>query len=68
MLIPPVTVQGLRNNIIQYDISEYSTLEFYLTCILSREQFEEIMLQCLETFQRILRIITGEMSTMMPAE
>ena len=60
--------QLIGHNIIQYDISEYSTLEFYLTCILSREQFEEIMLQCLETFQRILRIITGEMSTMMPAE
>lgn len=43
MLIPPMTVQGRRNNIIQYDISDYSTLEFYLTCILSREQFAEII-------------------------
>lgn len=56
MLIPPMTVQGRRNNIIQYDISNYSTLEFYLTCILSREQFAEIMLQCLETFQRMQQI------------
>lgn len=56
MLIPPMTVQGRRNNIIQYDISDYSTLEFYLTCILSREQFAEIMLQCLETFQRMQQI------------
>ena len=56
MLIPPVTVQGRRNNIIQYDISAYSTLEFYLSCILSREQFADLLLQCLEVFRRMQQI------------
>lgn len=56
MLIPPITVQGRRNNVIQYDISEYSTLEFYLSCILSREQFAELLLQCVDVFQRMQQI------------
>lgn len=53
MLIPPITVSGRRNNVIQYDISDYSTLDFYLSCILSREQFADILLRCLEVFQRM---------------
>lgn len=56
MLIPPVSIQGRRNNVIQYDISDYSTLEFYLSCILSREQFAELLLQCLDVFQRMQQI------------
>lgn len=56
MLIPPISVQGRRNHIIQYDISSYSTLEFYLTCILSREQFAELLLQSINTFQRMQQI------------
>jgi len=56
MLIPPMTVQGRRNNILQYDISAYSTLEFYLTCILSREQFADLLLQSIDVFQRMQRI------------
>lgn len=55
-LIPPVTVQGRKNNILQYDISAYSTLEFYLTCILSREQFAELLLQITDVFQRMQQI------------
>lgn len=56
MLIPPVSIQGRRNNVIQYDISDYSTLEFYLSCILSREQFAELLLRCLDVFQRVQQI------------
>lgn len=56
MLIPPATVLGRKNNIIEYDISPYSTLEFYLTCILSREQFAQMMLQCVELFQRMQQV------------
>ena len=56
MLIPPITVQGRRNNVLQYDISPYSTLEFYLTCILSREQFAELLLQSMDVFQQMQRI------------
>ncbi len=56
MLIPPMTVQGRRNRILQYDISAYSTLEFYLTCILSREQFADLLLQSINVFQRMQQI------------
>lgn len=56
MLIAPSTVQGRRNNVLQYDISAYSTLEFYLTCILSREQFAELLLGCTEVFGRMQQL------------
>ncbi len=56
MLIPPISVQGRRNNVLQYDISEYSTLEYYLSCILSREQFADILLQSIDVFQRMQQI------------
>ena len=56
MLIPPAAVQGRRNNIIQYDISPYSTLEFYLSCILSREQFAQLLLQCVSLFRQMQRV------------
>lgn len=56
MLIPPLSVQGRRNNVLQYDISPYSTLKFYLTCILSREQFAELLLQSIDVFQRMQQI------------
>lgn len=62
MLISPATVQGHRNNVIKYDISPYSTLEFYLTCILSREQFAEILLQCIDVFQRMQQIYLNYMN------
>lgn len=53
MLIPPVAVQGRKNNVIDYDVTQYTTLEFYLTCILSREQFVELLLQFAELFRRM---------------
>lgn len=56
MLIPPITVQGRRNNVLQYDISAYSTLEYYLTCILSREQFADVLLQSIDVFRRMQQI------------
>lgn len=56
MLIPPVAVQGKRNNVLQFDISAYSTLEFYLSCILSREQFAELLLECIEVFRRMQQV------------
>lgn len=55
-LIPPVSVQGRRNNIILYDISPFSTLEFCLSCILSREQFAQILLQSIDVFHRLQQI------------
>ena len=56
MLIPPSAVQGRRNNVIQYDISPYSTLEFYLSCILSREQFAQLLLQCAGLFRQMQKV------------
>lgn len=56
MLIPPSAIQGRKNNVIQYDISSYSTLEFYLSCILSREQFAQLLLQCVDLFRQMQRV------------
>lgn len=56
MLIPPMSVHGRKNHTIQYDISQYSTLEFYLSCILSCEQLADLMLQCINVFQRMQQI------------
>lgn len=56
MLVPPLSVRGKKNNIIQFDISSYSTLAFYISCILSREQFAELMIQCIDVFRRIQQI------------
>lgn len=50
-LIPPIAVQGRKNNVIDYDITPFTTLEFYLSCILSREQFVELLLQFTELFR-----------------
>lgn len=55
-LIVPEAVQGRKNNVIQYNISPYSTLEFYLTCILSKEQFADLLLQCIRVFQQMQRV------------
>lgn len=56
MLIAPASVQGRKNNIIQFDISPYSTLEFYLSCILSREQFAELLIQSVDVLRRMQRV------------
>ncbi len=56
MLIPPTAVQGRKNNVLKFDISTYSTLEFYLTCVLSREQFAELLLRIIDVFQRMQQI------------
>lgn len=56
MLVPPLSVRGKKNNVIQFDISSYSTLEFYISCILSREQFAELMIQCIDVFRRIQQV------------
>lgn len=55
-LIPPVSVQGRKNNVLQYDITPYSTLAFYLTCILSREQLAEVFLQVIDLLQRMQQV------------
>ena len=56
VLIPPSAILGHKNNVIQYDISPYSTLEFYLTCILSREQFAQLLLQCVSLFRQMQQV------------
>lgn len=53
MLVVPMAVQGKKNNVIHYDITTYTTLDFYLTCILSREQFVELMDQFITLFRRM---------------
>ena len=60
MLIPPDTVQGRKNRVMRYDISPYSTLEFYLSCILSREQFADVLLQCVEVIRQMRRVYLDE--------
>lgn len=56
MLIPPENVQGRKNNVIQYNITQYSTLEFYLTCILSKEQLIDVLKQCVHTFRELQKV------------
>ena len=56
MLIPPEAVQGRKNHIITYNISPYSTLEFYLSCILSKEQFAELLLRCVDLFRQMRNV------------
>lgn len=56
MLISPTAIQGKNNRIIRYDISQYSTLAFYLTCILSKEQFAELLLSIIDVFRRMQRV------------
>ena len=55
-LIPPVVVQGRKNNVLRFDISAYSTMEFQLSCVLSRERFADILLQCIEIFRQMHRV------------
>lgn len=52
-LIPPSTIQGRNNRIIKYDISLFSTLEFYLSCTLSREAAADVLLQCVHIFRQL---------------
>lgn len=56
MLIQPTAVQGRKNNVLKFDISTYSTVEFYLTCVLSREQFAELLLCVIDVFQQMQQI------------
>lgn len=53
MFVIPRSVQGRRNNRISYDISVYSTLDYYLSYILSREQFADLLLQCINVFEEM---------------
>lgn len=53
MFVIPRSVQGRRNNRISYDISVYSTLDYYLSYILSREQFADLLLQCIKVFEEM---------------
>lgn len=55
-LIPPFTVQGRRNNVMRFDISSYTTLEYYLSFALSCEQFSEMMLSCVDIFLHMQRV------------
>lgn len=55
-LLMPEAVQGKRNRVIRYNISTYSTVEFYLSCILSREQLADLLLQCIDTFRKMQKI------------
>ena len=56
MLIPPMAVQGKHNNVMEFDVTPYSTLAFYLTCVLSREQFVELLEQFIRLFRRMQEI------------
>lgn len=49
-LLSPRTVQGRKNNVIQFDISPYATLEYYLSFPLSSERFSELLLSCADVF------------------
>ena len=56
MLIPPLAVRGKHNNVMEFDVTPYSTLEFYLTCVLSREQLVELLERFVELFRRMQEV------------
>lgn len=58
-LIAPAVVQGKKNNVLKYNISEFSTLEFQLTCVMSREQFADLLLQCIQIFREMQQVYLG---------
>lgn len=55
-LIPPIAVQGRKDNVMRYDISSYTTLKYYLTFSLSCEQFSEMVLSCIDIFQHMQQV------------
>lgn len=55
-LISPAVVQGKKNNVLRFNISAYATLDFQLSCVLSREQFADLLLQCTEIFRQMQRV------------
>lgn len=55
-LIPPIAVQGRKNNVMRYDISPYTTVKYYLTFSLSCEQFSELILSCINIFQHMQQV------------
>ena len=55
-LLPPEAVQGKKSNVIRFNIAPYSTLRFYLSCILSQEQFATLLLQCVDVFRQMQRL------------
>ena len=51
-LLPLKSVQGRRGNILEYEITGLTTLRVYLSCLLTREQMEETLVQCVELFKQ----------------
>lgn len=55
-LLCPVAVQGRQNNLIEFDVSLYTSLRFYLTCIQSPQQFADLANQCVQIFKRMREV------------
>ena len=54
-LVRPVSVHGRKNNVIEYDITPFSSVEFYISCLLDKKKIGELLLQCIETFREVQR-------------
>lgn len=54
-LLRPYAVKGSKNNVLQYDISAFTTLQFYLGCILGQQQFVELIRSCIVIFRAMQR-------------
>lgn len=52
-LLCPVSVKGKQYNLLTFDVSLYTTLDFYLTCLQSPIQFIELAQQCIQIFKKM---------------
>lgn len=49
-LVAPQSIRGRKSNIIGYDVAPFTTLKFYISCILDRQQFVDMVCQCIQVF------------------
>lgn len=54
-LLRPYAVKGSRHNILEYDVSAFTTLQFYLSLMLDKEQFVGLVKDCISIFQGMRR-------------
>ncbi len=52
-LIPPISMQNWKGHVLQYDVTSYATLHYYLSCQLSQTLILQIVQQSIEIFQQM---------------
>lgn len=52
-LLRPYAVLGTRGDVLQYDVSGFATLKFYLSCLLNQGQLVELVRHCIRIFRQM---------------